>query len=142
MAVDLALAKVTDNSIAYTATDDGGGGAAVALTTTALLAVMTAAGIPVNAFSAFLATTANPNSQATQRRRLLGDGSGIAPADRDMRDIEHCIVTVTPRTADGFIVDADVDAGLASTMGEYNITGPAAAGVALVTIQYKHSINQ
>lgn len=137
MAVALALAKVTDHSIAYTATDDGGGGAAAALTTTALAAALAAANI-VGAFATFLATATNPNSQAAQRRLLLGDAAALG--SQDMSNIPHCVVEVTGRTADGFIVDADVDAGLASTMGEYNITGPAAAGVALVTIKYQHSV--
>lgn len=132
MAVALALAKVTDHSIAYTATDDGGGGAAAALTTAALIAVLTAAGIN-NRFSAFLAEQSNPNSQATQRARLMGDASALA--SQDLSDTDHCVVELTGRTADGFIVDADVN-GL---VGEYNVTGPAAAGVALLTIKFLHS---
>lgn len=135
MAVTLALVKTTPNSLQYAATQDGAAGTTVVLTN----AVMVADSI-AGPLRELLTTDTSPNAQAAQRAALLGDAGGIA--SQDLTNTPHATCKFTSRdTAVAYAVDADVD-GVSALRGELNITAPAGASVAILEIQFNHTLTR
>lgn len=140
MALNETIARTTVNSIAFLITQDGAAGTTMTLTNTDF--VVNLQGYEQGgAFLALLSKDFAGNNQATQRAVLLGDASGLAGALRNLRNFPHCRVVITPRdAANGWAVDADVSAADAQVLrGELNITGPAGASSALVSLEFQNT---
>lgn len=141
MALNELVARITVYSVSFLITQDGAGGNTITLNNQDFLVNLTASGIG-GPLVALLSTDFAPNNQAIQRARLLGDATGLGAGNADMRNVPHCKVEITARTgADGWIVDADVD-GIVAARGELNITGPAGASTALLTLQFRHTYDR
>jgi hypothetical protein len=141
MALNETLARITNYSVAFLITQDGGAGTTMTLSNNDFVGNLQGVGAG-GALLELLTTDFNPNSQAIQRARLLGDASGIGGLGVDLRNVPHCEVLVMPRDGGaGWAVDADVD-GVDADRGELNIIGPAAASTALITLQFRHTYDR
>jgi len=135
----LAISKVTDHSLQLLMTGDGAGATTEVVDNAQILAAIVAAGISTASPIYRLFTTAIETT-ADARARILGDASGLA--SQDLRQYEHAVVSVIPRTGSGgWIVDADTDA-VTITLPEVNITDPAVVSDCLVNIEFQHTINR
>lgn len=136
MAVTAAVAKVTDHALSMLLTQDGGAGTTLAIPNATMRGFYTALGF-TGPLSRLLDTDGLIN-QAGARARALGDASGLA--SQDLRAVDHCVARIMARTlvAAGWLVDADQD-GVTATRFELNVTAPAGASTALLTIEFQHS---
>lgn len=135
MAVTVALVTQTPNHLRYLLTADAEGGAAAPIAASVLLADCISG--PLKEMPG-IGSDITGLTQALARRQMLGQGA--AGGATDLTEKQHAACKITPRSgATVWTVDADVDA-VNALRCELNVVGSAAVGVAILEIEFQHTL--
>jgi hypothetical protein len=135
MAVTVALVTQTPNRLRYLLTADAEGGAAAPIAAATLLADCISG--PLKEMPGIGSDIAGL-TQALARRQLLGQGA--AGGVTDLTNTQHAACKLTSRSgATVWNVDADVDA-VNALRGELNVVASGAVGVAILEVEFQHTL--